>query len=88
MKRLVYLLIVCSFLIICRHQISRSGYDVDTKSPSYAVCNIAIKKFETVPDSVATRIGKVNLSDFGFSKHCSGEDAIVILRKGGLRFKC
>jgi hypothetical protein len=40
-----------------------------------------IKKFETVPDSVATRIGKIKLSDSGFSKHCSEEDAIAILKK-------
>ena len=42
-----------------------------------------IKKFETIPDSVATRIGKVKLSDSGFSKHCSEEDAIAILKKEG-----
>ena len=83
MKRSVYILIICLFYVSCKHQISRIGYNVDTKSASYADCNIVIKKFETIPDSVATKIGKVKLSDSGFSKRCSEEDAIVILRKEG-----
>jgi len=42
-----------------------------------------IRKFDTIPVSVATRIGKIKLSDSGFSNHCSEEDAIVILEKEG-----
>ena len=83
MKRSVYILIICLFYVSCKHQISRIGYNVDTKSASYADCNIVIMKFETIPDSVATRIGKIKLSDSGFSKNCSEEDAIDILEKEG-----
>ena len=83
MKRVIYILTVCLFFTSCKHQISRIGYDVDTKSPSYTDCNITIKKFETVQDSVATKIGKVKLSDSGFSKRCSEEDAMIILKKEG-----
>jgi hypothetical protein len=83
MKRLICLIIVSIFIVSCKHQISRIGYDIDNKSPLYAECNITIKKFEIIPDSVATRIGKVKLSDSGFSKRCSEEDAVVILKKEG-----
>ena len=71
MKRFVYILIICQFCVSCKHQISRIGYDIDTKSPSYIDCNVKIKMFETVPDSVATRLGRIKLSDSGFSKHCN-----------------
>jgi hypothetical protein len=87
MKRLIYFIIICLLFVSCKHQISRIGYNVDTKSPSYADCNITIKKFETIPDSVATKIGKVKLSDSGFSKRCSEEDAVVILKKEGCALK-
>ena len=83
MKRSVYILIICLFFVSCKHQISRIGYDIDTNSPSYVDCNITIKKFETVPDSLATRLGKIKLSDSGFSKHCNVENAIGILKKEG-----
>jgi hypothetical protein len=58
-------------------------YNIDTISPSYINCDIPIKKFETISDSVATKIGKIKLSDSGFSLHCSEEDAIEILKKEG-----
>jgi hypothetical protein len=83
MKRLIFFVIVCLFFTNCKHQISRIRYNVDTNSPSYVNCNITIKKFETIPDSVATKIGTIKLSDSGFSKSCSEEDAMVILRKEG-----
>jgi hypothetical protein len=87
MKRLIYLIIVCITFVSCKHQISRIGYNVDTKSHSYTDCNITIKKFEAIPDSMATKIGKVKLSDSGFSKRCSEEDAIVILKREGCAIK-
>jgi hypothetical protein len=83
MKRSIYLLIVCIFFTNCKHQISRIGYNVDTKSSTYENCNITIKKFEIIPDSVAIKIGTIKLSDSGFSNNCSEEDAIVILKKEG-----
>jgi hypothetical protein len=83
MKRLIYCLIIGIFFINCKHQVSRIGYNVDTKGSSYVNCNIPIKKFEIISDSVAIKIGKVKLSDTGFSKYCSEEDAIVILKKDG-----
>jgi hypothetical protein len=90
MKKLVYLLIILLlFLIILlqfinfEHQISRTGYKVDTKSYLYVNCNIPIKRFEIIPDTVATKIGIIKLSDAGFSKNCSEEDAMEILEKEG-----
>jgi hypothetical protein len=83
MKRLLYLLIFCIFFTNCKHQISRIGYDVDTKSSTYATCDIEIKKFEIISDSVATKIGTIKLSDSGFSNSCSEADAIVILKNEG-----
>jgi len=83
MKRLISFLIVCLLFINCKHQVSRIGYKVETKSSSYVNCSIPIKKFEIIPESVATKIGKIKLSDTGFSKYCSEEDAIVILKKEG-----
>jgi hypothetical protein len=83
MKRLIYFLIVCLFFTNCKHQISRIGYNVNTKSSSYVNCNITIKKFEIIPDSVATKIGTIKLSDSGFSNSCSEADAMVILKNEG-----
>ena len=83
MKRLICFLLVCLFLVNCKHQISRIGYTVDTKSSSYVNCDITIKKFEIITDSVAYKIGTIKLSDSGFSKSCSEEDAMVILKKEG-----
>jgi hypothetical protein len=83
MKKPTYFLVVCLLFVGCKHQISRIRYSVNTQSPTYVDCNITIKKFETIPDSVATKIGKVKLSDSGFSMHCSEEDAMVILKKEG-----
>lgn len=90
MKKLIYIFVILLFLIVIlmlfinfKHQISRTGYLVDTKSSLYADCNIPVKKFEIVPDSIAIKIGVIKLSDAGFSKECSEEDAIAILEKEG-----
>lgn len=83
MKRIICFLIVCLFFTGCKHQISRINYNVNTKSSSYVNCNIPIKKFETISDSVATKIGTIKLSDSGFSISCSEADAVVILEKEG-----
>ena len=88
MKRVIYILTVCLFFTSCKHQISRIGYAVDTKSPSYADCNITIKKFETVQDSVATKIGKVKLSAFRIFKALQRGRCNDYFKKGRLRFKC
>ena len=87
MKRLLYYFILCMFFTNCKHQISRIGYDVDTKSPAYINCNILIKKFEIISDSVATKIGTIKLSDSGFSNRCSEDDAIIILKNEGCALK-
>ncbi len=83
MKRLIYLLIISLCFANCKHQISRIGYTNNTKSSTYVNRNITIKKFEIIPDSVATKIGTIKLSDSGFSNSCSEEDAIVILKREG-----
>jgi hypothetical protein len=83
MKKIIYLTLACLLLINCKHQISRIKYKVDTKSESYVDCSLPIKKFETIPDSVATRIGAIKISDSGFSYSCNEEDAMVILQKEG-----
>jgi hypothetical protein len=83
MKRLFYFLIVWLFLTDCKHQISRAGYDINVKSQTDANCNIPIRKFEIIPDSVATKIGTIKLSDTGFSTHCSEADARIILINEG-----
>lgn len=83
MKRIIGFLMVCLFFISCKHQISRINYNVNTKSSSYVNCNIPLKKFETIPDSIATKIGTIKLSDSGFSETCSEADAVVILEKEG-----
>lgn len=90
MKKFIYILIILvSILVILlltinfRHQISRIGYRVDTKSLLYVDCKIPIKKFEIIPDSIATKIGTIKLSDAGFSVNCSEEDALKILEKEG-----
>ena len=83
MKRLIYFLVFGIFFTNCKHQISRIGYDVDTILSTYANCDIKIKKFEIIPDSVATKIGTIKLSDSGFSNSCSEAEAIVILKNEG-----
>jgi len=83
MKKLIYFLIVCSFFTNCTHQISRIKYTVEPKRVDQSNCNIPVKKFAIIPDSVATRIGKIKLSDSGFSRHCSEEDATAIIEKEG-----
>jgi len=90
MKKLIYLFIVLLFFFFIlllsinfKHQVSRIGYSVDTKSSLYENCNIPIKKFEIIPDSIATKIGAIKLSDAGFSRNCSEEIAMVILEKEG-----
>jgi len=83
MKRIICFLIVCLFCTSCKHQISRINYNVNTKSLSYVNCNIPVKKYETISDSVATKIGTIKLSDSGFSNTCSEADAVVILEKEG-----
>jgi hypothetical protein len=88
MKKLICILLIgCFFFTNCKHQISRIGYKVDYKSSSYANCNITIKKFEIVPDSVATKIGSIKLSDSGFSNSCSEAEAMVILKNEGCALK-
>jgi len=71
MKKIISLLIISAFLG-CTHQISRIKYDT---------CDIPIKKFETIDSTAASRIGAMKLTDSGFSKICSEEDAIKILLK-------
>ena len=83
MRKLIYFLIVCLIFTNCKHQISRIGYTINTKDSSYVSCNIPIKKFEIIPDSVAHKIGAIKLSDSGFSNSCSEADAIIILKKEG-----
>ena len=90
MKRLIYLFIILLFFFFIllffinfKHQISRIGYKVDPKNSLYVNCNLPIKKFENIPDSVATKIGSIKLSDAGFSKNCSEAEAMVLLEKEG-----
>ena len=83
MKRLIFFTFICFLFTNCKHQVSRIGYSVDTKSSLYVNCNIPIKKFEIIPDSIATKIGVIKLSDAGFSRNCSEENAMVILEKEG-----
>ena len=87
MKRLIFFTFICFLFTNCKHQVSRIGYNVDTESPAYAECNIPVKKFEIIPDSVATKIGTIKLSDAGFSNSCSEEEAIVLLKKEGCALK-
>lgn len=77
----------CLLFTGCKHQISRIGYKVNTKSPMDVNCNIPIIKFETIPDSVAIKIGTIRLSDSGFSNNCSEADAMVILKNEGCALK-
>ncbi len=83
MKRLIFFLIGCLLFTSCLHQISRINYNVSVKSSAHANWNIPIKKFENIPDPVASKIGTIKLSDSGFSSHCSEADAMVILKKEG-----
>ena len=83
MKRLIYFFIVCLFFTNCKHQVSRIGYEANANRSSNENCNIPIKKFEAIQDSVATKIGAMRLSDSGFSYSCSEEDAMAVLKKEG-----
>lgn len=73
----------CSLLVLlvlssCSHKISRIGYTLD--KTQYKNCEIPIKKFYTVEDSSAQVIGKIKLSDTGFSTACNESKAIEILK--------
>jgi hypothetical protein len=75
--------IICWFNAGCKHQISRFDYIDIAKNAPKEDCDIPVKKFEPVPDTVATKIGTMRLSDTGFSSTCSEADAVVLLKKEG-----
>lgn len=90
MKKIIYILVILiSILLILgslinfKHQVSRIGYKIDAKNSLQANCSIPIKKFESIPDSIAKKIGAIKLSDAGFSTKCSEKDAIEILVREG-----
>jgi hypothetical protein len=83
MKKIINLLLFFLLFTNCKHQISRIKYKVDIKNSSYVDCCLPIRKFEVIPDSVATRIGAIRISDSGFSISCSEADALAILQKEG-----
>lgn len=89
-RRIFYFIVLLLFILFIlllsvnfNHQISRIGYHVDTKSSLYVDCKIPVKKFEVIPDTIARIIGTLKLSDAGFSRHCSEEDAMAIIRQEG-----
>jgi len=46
-------------------------------------CNVPNKEFDIITDSITTKIGKIKLSDSGFSHRYSEADATVILKGEG-----
>lgn len=82
-KSFLCCLIICWFNSGCKHQVSRFDYMDVAKTATKEDCDIPIKKFEVVADTVATKIGTMRLSDSGFSSTCSEADAMDILKKEG-----
>tara|TARA_B100001109_G_C18862793_1_gene474997 strand:- start:4023 stop:4520 length:498 start_codon:yes stop_codon:yes gene_type:complete len=66
------------FLSSCSHKISRTGYTLDKSQ--HKDCEIPIKKNYTVNESEAQLVGKIKLSDTGFSTSCNEEKALAILK--------
>ncbi len=74
MKAIIFILLFSILLSSCSHRIIRSGYKVNKSD--YRNCEITIKKFTEIPDSVATNIGEIKLGESGFAMACSEEHAL------------
>lgn len=79
MKKICLALFIILLFTNCAHRVVRRGYQVQPSENTS--CNVTIKKNFSVPDTLATKIGELQLKDSGFSIACSEEDAIQILIK-------
>lgn len=78
MKRIIYCLLISLLFWNCAHRITRTGYQV--KKSDYKFCEVVIQRFTTISDTVAKKIGEIELDDSGVSTSCSEVDAINILK--------
>ncbi len=79
MKRVFFLLAIVILFSNCTHKIVRSGYEI--KKSDYKDCEVVIKKFTPIPDTLAHKIGEIRLGETGFSTACSEAHAIDIIKK-------
>ena len=80
MSKSVFFLTLLIIITSCSHTILRTGYQIDKSE--YKQCNIIVKKFMHVSDSLK-KIGEIRIGDSGFAIKCSEADAIIILKNEG-----
>jgi len=78
MKKVFFFIVVTLLFSNCTHRIVRTGYDVS--SSNYDPCDVIIKKYTSIPDSIATKLGEIKLGESGFSVVCSEAHAINIMK--------
>ncbi len=76
------LIVLISCLLGCYASITRSGYGMNDLQTNLSPCtDIIIKKKASLPEDIATVVGKIKAEDSGFSFVCSEEYVIGIFRK-------
>lgn len=59
MKNLIFLVTLLVVFSSCSHRIVRTGYEPNKTGNE--VCNIVIKKYVNVPDSIAVKVGEIRI---------------------------
>ncbi|MCV9386852.1 hypothetical protein [Reichenbachiella ulvae] len=79
MNKLFQILLTALLLSSCSYKITRHGYQEGNSN--YPPCDIVIQKNTTIPDSIAYKVGEVELKDTGFTIVCNEVEAINILKE-------
>lgn len=78
MKRIGIFFYIVLIFSSCTHRIVRTGYNISKSD--YKSCDVVIKKYVYISDSIARKIGEIKLGESGFAVACSEGHAVNILK--------